>query len=514
MKLIALDVGTKRIGVAKADTNVKIAVPHGVVLAGTGQEFAEIARIAREYGTTFFVIGLPRNNSGLETAQSAYVKNFARQLTQVVPHAKVRFQDESLTSVEAETRLGPKRLRKNKGDIDAEAATIILQDFLDSYQRGSKPAQTATTPAVTAEKPKKKILGKVIAVIVGLLILCAAAGAIGFLWYNNNLAAVSPGAECAENSSEERCQPIKFSVKETETVARIADNLAAADLIRSPLAFKLYVKFTGHSEQLKTGEYTFNRSMTVEQIVAALVEGRAGANVFNFTILPGETIADIKEKLLKQGYSQQEIDAAFAKEYDHPVLQDKPAGVSLEGYLYGETYQFFNDETVENIITRTLDELWEVVQGNDLINKFKEHNLNLHQGLTIASIVQKEAKTNDQPGVAQVFLSRLGQGIALGSDVTATYAADLVDPERKELTDNALVLAVDSPYNTRKYSGLPPGPIASPSVSAMNAVANPRDASYLYFLTGDDGKMYYSYTEAEHQQKAAEHCRSLCAVSL
>ncbi|MBQ8984591.1 endolytic transglycosylase MltG, partial [Candidatus Saccharibacteria bacterium] len=92
--------------------------------------------------------------------------------------------------------------------------------------------------------------------------------------------------------------------------------------------------------------------------------------------------------------------------------------------------------------------------------------------------------------------------------------ADLLDPNRQVYTDNGLVLEIDSPYNTRKSLGIPPGPICNPGTSALLAVANPTDTSYLYFLTGDDGVMYYSYTEAEHNQNIIDHCRSLCNIQL
>ena len=119
-------------------------------------------------------------------------------------------------------------------------------------------------------------------------------------------------------------------------------------------------------------------------------------------------------------------------------------------------------------------------------------------------------------GVAQVFLNRIRVGMSLGSDVTATYAADLDDPERKTLTDNALVLAHDSLYNTRLHTGLTPGPISNPGVRALEAVANGDDSkrSMYFFLTGDDGKMYYSETEAGHNQNIRDHCRVLCGVAL
>ena len=135
----------------------------------------------------------------------------------------------------------------------------------------------------------------------------------------------------------------------------------------------------------------------------------------------------------------------------------------------------------------------------------------------MASVVQKEAGTlskDDQKTVAQVFVSRLNAGIPLGSDVTVKYALDLVDPERKTYTDNAAALTIDSCYNTRRNPGLPCGPISNPGALVLLSTANPADSSYLYFLTGDDGSMYYSYTESEHIQKIADHCQVLCATQL
>ena len=194
---------------------------------------------------------------------------------------------------------------------------------------------------------------------------------------------------------------------------------------------------------------------------------------------------------------------------------DIPAKLALEGYLYGETYQFYNHEKLENVITTILNQFNDVVVSNQLEEKFKARGLSLREGITLASIIQKEANTEDMPGVSMVFQNRLKQGIALGSDVTATYAADITGIDRTNAT-NADILAVNSLYNTRKFPGLPPGPIAVPSKAALLAVAEPDSskASMLYFLTGDDGLMYYSRTDAEHNQKIRDHCQKLCKVQI
>ena len=137
MKILGLDVGAKRIGVARADSATRIAVPAGYIEVD-GTEWQEIARLAKQYNTNLFVLGLPRNNEGKETMQTEYVRNFARSLVRMIPGAKIKFQDESLTSVLAEERLKKRKKTYTKGEIDEEAAVIILQDFLESIQRQSE----------------------------------------------------------------------------------------------------------------------------------------------------------------------------------------------------------------------------------------------------------------------------------------------------------------------------------------------------------------------------------------
>lgn len=195
-------------------------------------------------------------------------------------------------------------------------------------------------------------------------------------------------------------------------------------------------------------------------------------------------------------------------------MGERPSDASLEGYLYGETHEFYKSASATEVIETFLNEMAEVIQENQLEEKYAVQGLSLFEGITLASIVQKEAPDIEQAGVAQVFLKRLELGIPLGSDVTVSYAVEAVDPERQIYTDNQSALQIDSCYNTRVNTGLPCGPISNPGLSALLAVAEPADTSYLYFLTGDDGLMYYSYTESEHNQNIYSHCQELCNVSL
>ena len=529
MKIIGLDVGTKRIGVAKADSKVKIALSGGY-LKVDGTEMSKLVALARTYGADMFVVGLPRSNDGNETKQSLYARNFARALSQAVPTVRVVMQDESLTSVEAEERLKMRGRPYEKGDIDAEAATIILQDFLERAFVNTKPAArpaAASAPAAPRErvvnlvqkpaeanaapaeapvqpKDKKRRTPKIIAWVLIFVLVLAGGGVASYLFFNRP---VDP--DCGD-----ACLAIDFTVSEGESTADIANNLFTAGLVRNAVAFQAYYYLHHLGSPLRAGEYTLNNGMGPGEIAAALVSGPE-VQVFSFTFLPGENIFDFQDKLREAGYSDEAITAGLSASYDHPVLADKPADASLEGYLYGETYEFYVGESVENIITTMLDQLYSVVQANDLEAKFAAQGLNLYQGITLASIVQKEANNaTDYAGVAQVFYKRLGLGMSLGSDVTVQYALDLVDPDRTVYTDNAAALSVDSPYNTRLYPGLTPGPISNPGESALVATANPADTDYLFFLTGDDGVMYYSNTEAEHEENIANHCQVLCSAAL
>lgn len=581
MRIIGLDVGTKRIGVAKADTSVRIAIPNGYVLVN-GQEIPEILRIARLNDTNFFVVGLPRSNDGNETAQSAYARKFADTLAASMPGARIYFQDESLTSVVAEERLKKRKKNFEKGEIDAEAASIILQDFIENY--AAKLAQNAASkipnqlvnpvteinPASTlgsseiqsiineptksepesTESPRpdrslEKPMKKVKRILLSLFILLFLAGLFGggYYWYslqpvssaNCRFDSAKAAAESNEKEANSVCEYQTIEVTAGESVKEIANNLKQADLIRNPLAFELYARINNLHAKLKTGKYSFRKTMSARAIAKQLVNGVVSSDVFNLTILPGTNLLGDKGKsqtgIIHQfrtlGYSEEEINQALTKHYDNPVLKglyadetklsnpEIPVKLALEGYLYGETYQFYNHEKLENVITTILNQFNDVVVSNQLEEKFKARGLSLREGIILASIIQKEARTEDMPGVSMVFQNRLKQGIALGSDVTATYAADITGIDRTNAT-NADILAVNSLYNTRKFPGLPPGPIAVPSKAALLAVAEPDSskASMLYFLTGDDGLMYYSSTDAEHNQKIRDHCQKLCKVQI
>ena len=567
MKIIGLDVGTVRIGVARADTATKIAIPDGFINVN-GQEISEIQRKLRLYNSNILVMGMPRSNNGNQTAQSEFVKQFARQVAATIPGLKIYFQDESLTSVEAERRLKARKNNYQKGEIDAESASIILQDFIERMQVALNNQQSLSPASLgeagsnsdnqnpasnfakeeevassksSKKQPKKKSFMKKIIIALVILLSIAGLGAFGaYTWYEKQLAAPksfsckfnSPATAATSEGSEENpdCHYQKFEIKTNQTINDIAENLKKAGLIRSDFAFKTYLKLSSKSAKIKAGVYSLRANLSAKEIVEQMEKGVASSEVFNLTVLPGETLKEIKQKLIKLGYLSEQIDTALLKKYDSPVLKGlydnegkltnpaQPANVSLEGYLYGETYQFYKGETVEHIFETMINQLNSVVVANHIEEKFQKRGFSLREGLILASIIQKEAHSEDMPGVSMVFQNRLKVGMTLGSDVTATYAADLVNPnrDRNDPNNNLRVLETDNLYNTRKHTGLTPGPICSPGITAILAVAEPDEnkRSMRYFLTGDDGKMYYSVTDTEHTQKIRDYCQKLCSVGL
>lgn len=322
-----------------------------------------------------------------------------------------------------------------------------------------------------------------------------------FIWYQIELLPVSGDKD----------KTVKVVIKPGTSPGNIAKQLKSAQVIRSEVAFTIHTKLTGTENNLKAGLFDLKPSQSTPTIVDALVKG-GSEDTFQVTFLPGDTLANAKKRLLKLGvFSATDIDAAFNKQYDRPLFASKPASADLEGYLFGETLEFNAAATVETVLDKFFDHYEEVIEKNNLVEGFKKQGLSLYEGITLASIVQREvSSTNpnvaseDQRNVARVFYNRMAKGMTLGSDVTYQYIADKTGVARDP--------NLDSPYNTRRYAGLPPGPIATPGVGALLAVANPASNDYLFFLSGDDDVTYFAKTDAQHQQNIVNHCKKKCTI--
>jgi UPF0755 protein len=293
-----------------------------------------------------------------------------------------------------------------------------------------------------------------------------------------------------------------FTVESGATAKEIASSLHNSGLIKSVNAFEWYVRSNGFRDKLQAGTYVLSPSLTVQQIVNKMVEGNVAKNLF--TILPGKRLDQVKKSFISAGYSQSEVDNAFnpANYKKHPALVSLPAGASLEGYLYPDSFEKTSTTSAKTIVEASLDEMAKKLTP-DIQAKLAAHGLSVSQGIILTSIIlQESGNPNDQPVIAQVFLKRLKSDMLLQSDPTAVYASVLagVEPD----------LSIDSLYNTYVTKGLPPGPIGNVTESALSALANPASTDYLYFVAGDDGTTHFAKTLAEHQQNVDKYCTKLC----
>lgn len=356
------------------------------------------------------------------------------------------------------------------------------------------PITPESTSLMVIKKPRKHRvwLRWLIGVVLFLLIAAIAAGIAAYFWYQNSLTPVSSGL-----------QNKTFKVAEGSNVDQIASNLEKEGLVKSGLATQIYMRLNKKTD-IKAGKYILSPNQSVAEITNWLNSGRI--NTLKVTILPGRTLMDLKKDLQQYGYSEADLDGAFNKEWQHPLLAEKPKGVNIEGYIYPETYFMEADSTAEDLVLRSFDEFESQIEKNDYRKKLSDRGFNLHQGITLASIINREVGlSEDQRKVSQVFQTRMQQGMNLGSDVTYLYAAKLLGTEPSP--------TLDSPYNTRKYAGLPPGPIANFNLTVLDAVINPANTTYLFFVAGDDGVTHYSYTFAEHEDNIAKYCHQACAAN-
>ena len=287
------------------------------------------------------------------------------------------------------------------------------------------------------------------------------------------------------------------------SVNQIADLLHSDKLIRSSWAFEWYVRTDEINSDLEAGTYALSANQTIPSIVSILTQGKVATKLV--TIIPGQRIDQVESTLINDGFSPSSVNKALQpSQYEGlPAMSDKPAGVSLEGLLYPDSFQKTANTGPSVIIRESLVEMGQHLTPA-LQAAFAQEGLTMYQGITLASMVECEVSNpSDQTQVAQVFLKRLNLGMPLGSDVTAYYGSII----------NGLSPSVsyDSPYNTLLHTGLPPTPISNVNDQALNAVAPPATTDWLYFVTGDNGITYFSQTAQQQQTNTALYCHKLCS---
>ena len=500
-RILALDIGEKRIGVDTADIAAPFPAPL-LTLEASPSLADEFAAILKKQSVTAVVIGLPRNQNGERTKQTDRVEKIAALLN-IPATIPVYWQDESLTSVKAEDELEKRKKPYKKAAVDALAATYILNDYIAANRASLAAApspnqnKTVATPKKAKKKtPKghkkpvdhKKHLVKVLFVTIGVLTVTTIAM---ISWY---LYALTP------RTTDENY--VVVTIEQGDNVTDIAQRLEEKKVIRSALAFSLYIRISGQSD-LKAGEFRVSSKQSTQDVAQSIASGKI--STVNILIAPGLRLDEIIATLVKNGYSEKDITLALSQVRNNPVLKDAPVDAPLEGYLFPDTYQVAPSTSAQQLIEVMVKTFAQrVTDDTQITDGIAKQGLTVSQAVILASIVQKEVPDYEtQQKVAQVFIKRFKTDIPLGADPTFKYAA--------ALTGGPSTPSIDSPYNTRKVVGLPPSAISNFNLSAIKAVANPSDTDYTYFVSGDDGVTYFSNTLEEHEALTKKHCVKLCA---
>lgn len=308
---------------------------------------------------------------------------------------------------------------------------------------------------------------------------------------------------------------VEFEVASGSSLSSVSRKLEEAGLIHNHSVFKYMADLMGMGQKIQSGDYELKRSMSATEILDQLIAGDGKPLTMRITIIPGWTAEDIAAYLVEQDILKTKEEflaackdgAAYNGHYFiEEMMKTKDADqrlYALEGYLSPNTYEIYTSSSADTIIRRLLSQT-EAAYSLSYDERAQELGMTMDEVFTLASMIEKEAKTADFAKVSAVFHNRLKKGMTLGSDVTIKYVSG---SEKMVLSSGDL--DVDSPYNTYQRKGLPLGPICNPSMGAVVAALYPDEQfaaqKYLYFCSKDpdSGELYFSKTQEEHDAAVA-----------
>ena len=279
-------------------------------------------------------------------------------------------------------------------------------------------------------------------------------------------------------------------VKRGESLGIVANHLMELGAISSKASFVVFGALLGNASKMKTGRYALKSSYSMADIMGIITRGEAAP--FNVTIPEGYTIMEIGRLL--QSTIGMDIDD-FKKEVNDISILDS-LGIeadNLEGYLAPSTYNFFYEEEAYRVVRKMTDYFFSSLPDS-FETKANRLGLTFYEAVTLASLIEEEAMLDsERPVIASVFLNRLKKRMRLECDPTVIYAMGGLDRPllRKDLKH-------ESPYNTYRVFGLPPGPITNPGFKSLEAAVNPANEIYLYFVARGDGSHVFNYTHNDH----------------
>lgn len=307
-------------------------------------------------------------------------------------------------------------------------------------------------------------------IITGLLIF--------WLWWSQAVKPTNPDDKTS----------VLFTIENGENIRSIADRLQKQNLIRSPVAFFLLARFGTVADKIQAGEFRLTRSINMYEIADSLTHGTVDVQI-----------------TIPEGWRNSEIALKLAQVLSIPENEFLKA--ASEGFMFPDTYLIPKEASASQVSKIFLENFNKKVTDREL-NLSRQKNLTLEELINIASLVEREAKfDDDRPVIASVILNRLKIGMKLDIDATVQYALGYIPAEKswwkKELTLEDL--EVDSPYNTYKNPGLPPTPIANPGLEAIVAVLQAPKTDYLYYIADSTGKSHFAVSFEEHARNIAKY---------
>jgi UPF0755 protein len=298
--------------------------------------------------------------------------------------------------------------------------------------------------------------------------------------------------------------PLSMVVAPGDPVGVIGGKLHALGLVRHPLAFRVFVHLRREGAKLRAGEYSFEGPLSLRDVVDMLVRGDVVHR--DITFPEGKTLEEMAATVRAHGLDP----AAFldAARDTHLIGDLDPEAADLEGYLFPDTYDIeaTGDGAAESrrLVGRMVERFRTVITS--ALPRLPTRGLSVREVVTLASLVEREtAQQDERPRIAAVFLNRLKLGMPLQTDPTVIYALRKAGSYDGNIRKKDLSL--DSPYNTYKHTGLPPGPIASPGREALRAVLEPADVKDLYFVSRNDGTHAFSESLREHERAVDRYQR-------
>ncbi|MGI8786588.1 MAG: endolytic transglycosylase MltG [Pyrinomonadaceae bacterium] len=332
------------------------------------------------------------------------------------------------------------------------------------------------------------------------IVLIVAVGGISY-WIYNNL----------HKSHQHDKSNQYIQIPKGSTPNEIVEKLAAEGVLANSLPTQIYLRTFGEANNLKAGEYQFESPITPLQVIKELEKGEERTS--KLTIPEGFTRFDIAKRIAEKSPQNPPMDdkAILYLMDDISLIKDfDPQAKNLEGYMYPSTYNFPKDAKPQEII-KTMVEQFKKVWKPEWNERARTLGRTPHEIVTIASLIETESGVEEErPIVASVIYNRLAKNIPLGIDQTAVYVAKMQN--RWDGTINKSDIEVDSPYNTRRYGGIPPGAISSVSESALKAALNPATTDYIYYVRNvekNDGSHHFYASASEFEKGKADYQRWL-----